>query len=359
MNKCKFCGINDLDNTGAHIFTDAIIRSALYIDGKSRRGDYEAIAEISLDKIDFDYFGASVLPEKREEILGNEQSEEDIEQTSDHPFINRQLVCRACEKLFGPVENYFVENIYAVITDSSKINSELHSKPYFEFGEFEYWVTKLMVLINVWRASASKYNDWSLSAGDEELIRSFLEIGLVFNDIREIVKKAQTHQNAVAKFDFSVLTVDQTSGKPSENLILIDHPDDPYVLFINRIIVLFSVDNFASLSISRIFGDTVSEVGLREEVNRKPQLLVKHLTNDQRLALLNAYFMRQWGEIVKHGHKTFAELFSQFTGYFPTNDHHLLLDYNIRMAIQSGAKASPNLIINVSAQTLAAIFGIE
>ncbi len=58
---CKLCGKVHSENVGSHIFTESLIRSAFNNDGKKSRGDNEIIVEISLNKIDFDYFGANVL----------------------------------------------------------------------------------------------------------------------------------------------------------------------------------------------------------------------------------------------------------------------------------------------------------
>ena len=178
-NKCKFCLDNDLEKVGAHMVTDALCRSAVYTEGQIKRGDYEAIAEISRTKIGFVYFGNSVLPEKRTELLGRNQTEEEIDNPGSNNFINRKIVCRRCEKLFGPIEKEFIDKVYDYIIDPGKRtlvggNFELDSK--------NSWICRLNTLINIWRCSAGDFQGWKLSIEKEKSIRDYLWLVLSSGD---------------------------------------------------------------------------------------------------------------------------------------------------------------------------------
>jgi len=162
---CKLCGKVHSEKVGSHIFTESLIRSAFNNKGKKSRSDSEVIGEISLNKIDFDYFGSNVLPEKRAEILGREQTDDEIEATSINAFINHDLVCRQCEISFNPIETYFMSNVY---TKLQNVSMDIAERGFYELSSFEFYVSNLMIQLNVWRASASKFNDWSLDDKTEK-----------------------------------------------------------------------------------------------------------------------------------------------------------------------------------------------
>ena len=292
--KCKLCRENDLDNTGAHIFSDALIRSGLYIDGKFKRGDYEAIAVVSRKKVGFTYFGASVLAEKRAELLGKPQTEKEIAETSEHSFINRELVCRPCERKFNPVETYFVTQVYQKILDSDKCEGGK-----FEFNEHINRVTFLMMLINIWRASASKFNDWHIKDEDEEFIRVYLNKVLISDDIDKIKDEARKFHEKVSKFKFQLLVSEQTDGKLSENLIFADHPDKPFTIYLNRLIILFSENGFSDFEIPALLQPYITKRSIEQTQNDETKLTIYQLKNDQRKELIISYFDREWKQWVK------------------------------------------------------------
>ena len=114
-NKCKLCKQNDLEDVGSHIFTESIIRTALNEDGYTKRADKELMFEISVNKVGLDFFGSAIQPDKIEEITGMPVTEELIA-GNENEIINKELVCRECEKRFNPIETAFAQDIYIHIS---------------------------------------------------------------------------------------------------------------------------------------------------------------------------------------------------------------------------------------------------
>jgi len=133
----------------------------------------ELIFEISIDKIGLDYFGSAIQPEKIEEVTGTPVTEEQIAENDDG-LINRLLVCRQCENRFNPIETAFTQLIYANIVKKSNDDLKMDTCNFVAF-ENQKWLWLQFVIINVCRASASRYDQWCLPEEHEEYLRSFID----------------------------------------------------------------------------------------------------------------------------------------------------------------------------------------
>ncbi len=347
-NKCKLCLEADLENVGSHVFTDAIIRSAVYIEGKLKRGDYEAVGSLSYKELGFSYFGASVLPEVREAILGHKQTDEEIEATSDNPFINREIVCRSCERSFVPIEQEFVKRIYNRILDSDNFSEE----GVFESSEEDYLLMYVFLLINIWRASTAKYNDWCLDPGYEELMRSYLYPVLQQPTTKDMLNKARESMDIISCFQFAVFALDQTEGLPSENAILIDYTSEPYMFLLNRLMIVFSSNCFDTIGPPASISDYVSAGDLMMLSSSHDALKVKLISQQNRLSILRHFYMGRWDDLVQHTKNILSYAYNRFTGSQLPLELYEELDRRIAEFIKQGGQASPEALINLSALIL-------
>lgn len=167
--KCKLCKVNDLEDVGSHIFTESIIRTALNEDGFTKRADKELMFEISVNKVGLDFFGSAIQPEKIQEITGKPVTEEQIA-GNENELINKKLVCRECENKFNPIETAFAQEIYSKIVKKSNSDLKKDTCNYIAF-EDKKLIALQFVIINVWRASASNYDNWKLTDDQEEYLR--------------------------------------------------------------------------------------------------------------------------------------------------------------------------------------------
>jgi len=253
---CKLCKKNALENVGSHIFTESIIRTALNQDGYTKRQDKELIYEISIDKIGLDFFGNGILPEKIEAITGKELSEEEIEQNK-NPLINRNLVCRKCEKQFGPIESEFTSKIYSKIVRKNNDELKKDTCNYISF-ENEKWLALQFVIINVWRASASNYNDWKLHAEQEEYLRQFILL-TTDDNIESIINKTIENREKIKHFNFVLNYFIQKSENLSENGVLIDTGENPYFILLNRLSLIFDFTSLNHAKLPMLVNDIIDK----------------------------------------------------------------------------------------------------
>lgn len=335
MSKCKLCLTNDLEDVGSHIFPDSLIRTAIYIDGKvqdgkAKRGDYEAIFEIGETHANLEFFGASVLPEKREDILGKPQTSEEIEKPKKNPLIDTKLVCRSCERLFNPVETEFNSKIYSKIRDKKLPIKTENSVSYVPLKKDSYILCLLLTLINVWRASASKNNLWKINVDVEESIRDFLHKSLK-KDISSTIEAAKLNLGIVNRLNFTLHFTEQTKGKSSENAIFIDDSTNPYMIVTNQLITLFSESNFDTLQPPKIISNVVSRDSIQTLIEAYPEeLRIQYLSNEERMQLLNNFYQRQASKIMKNALEMYVETSQKMLGVFPDESKQEYLKDKIR-----------------------------
>lgn len=359
---CKLCGKVHSEKVGSHIFTESLIRSAFNNKGKKSRSDSEVIGEISLNKIDFDYFGSNVLPEKRAEILGREQTDDEIEATSINAFINHDLVCRQCEISFNPIETYFMSNVY---TKLQNVSMDIAERGFYELSSFEFYVSNLMIQLNVWRASASKFNDWSLDDKTEKSLAEYIFKCTRVKDINDMVKISIANSYLIRNNRFAIAYLDQVQGDPSENSVLIDYRKSPYFFLLNKLLVVYSTNKTIGFEVPKFINWSKAE--MLKTISLYPQFSedqsknqksfnVKYIDDNGRQQIVLGFFHQQWETMVRHTHRTLKAGFQKVGNEYPSKYHHKLLDNNIHQAILSGHKASPQLLIESCALTLHQIF---
>ncbi|MBK9631944.1 MAG: hypothetical protein IPO62_12920 [Saprospiraceae bacterium] len=316
MAKCKLCLIGEITGIKSHIFTDSLIRSAIYIEGKTKRGNQEAMANISIEDIRYVYFGQDVLPEKRTELLGKIQDEIELEKTKNNPLINDRLVCNACENRFVQIESEFMQKIYSPIL-AKRI---LPKNDFFEFKGNLSLVSLGFILINVWRASASKFNDWQLPLGDEENIRNVLNncLDKTLNDSLDCFK---SNIEKLKPYTYHLSFLEQSSGSPSENIVLIDEIANPYYFHLNRMTLFLSIDSFNSISIPNHLEKIYDKVNFLKSSINFEVVKIGLISNESRFKLLKTFFGRLSNNIMEHIVKTFVYGFYNFFGFYPNEIH--------------------------------------
>ncbi|SHF77335.1 hypothetical protein SAMN05444483_102334 [Salegentibacter echinorum] len=315
---CKLCQTNKLENVGSHIFTESIIRTALNEDGFTKREDKELIYEISTENIGLDYFGNGVLPEKLQQILGREASEDEIKKNK-NPFINRDLVCRDCEKKFGPIETSFAQDIYAKIIKKKDEELESDSCNYVSFANQKTLGLQFSI-INIWRASASKYDNWSLKEDDEEYLRKFI-LKTADLDIQSIIKKTQENLEEIERFDFALNYFISSGNQLSDNGVLIDNSAEPFFILLNRLSIIFDFKILDSKKMPDLTKGTIeSNIGCIISSNLDDELRIGINTDEERKKLFNKIALIQLEQIRQKFTDTFFQLHRAFFGFFPSQE---------------------------------------
>jgi len=327
---CKLCQTNKLENVGSHIFTESIIRTALNEEGFTKREDKELIYEISTEKIGLDYFGNGVLPEKLQEILGKKVSEKDIDKNK-NPFINRELVCRSCEKKFGPIETSFVQNIYAKILKKKDDELESDSCNYVSFANQKLLGIQFAI-INIWRASASNYDNWKLEDEDEIYLRQFI-LKTAASDIQTIIENTLENIKEIERFDFALNYFISSGEQLSDNGVLIDNSEDPYFILLNRLSIIFNFKKLDSNNMPDLTKGTIdSNIGCIISSNLDKELRIGINSDEERKKLFNKIALKQLDQIRERITDTFFQIHKTLFGFLPSQEainyfNQMLIEY--------------------------------
>ena len=344
MDKCKLCKVNDLSGIKSHIFTESLIRSALNLDGKPKRGGNEAVAQLSLKNIGYSYFGENVLPERREELLGFLQGENEILETSKNEFINDKLLCSYCEKRFGIIESEFISQIY------SKLISANPNIGYSNYHTEQANLIILFFLINIWRASTSKFNKWSLSPIEAENIRILLD-NSIDDEYGKVIQKFQKNKSYICNLSYVICFLEHLDQPFTENIIAIDLIENPHYFHLNRMIILFTFES-NQLDLPEYLINSVHINDFEGNICEIDNINIKNLSNGERGKLVKSYLNRFSEKLFKHTAETFRDGFVNFFGYYPTNQHYNLLDSEIRNYLISGGALNIKAMMECMARTM-------
>ena len=128
MGKCKLCKVNDLDNTGAHVITESLVRPTISEEGSKGR-DNEILYSLSGRNFGKRFIGRKISEEKVLELQGGALTEQQLVENS-NPILDYNLVCISCENKFNPIETFFMQDTKSKIENCENNQLVLNSKHY-------------------------------------------------------------------------------------------------------------------------------------------------------------------------------------------------------------------------------------
>lgn len=332
---CNLCGISHSERVGSHIFTESLIRANFNADCSTKRSDKELIFSLSSKKIGLEHVGRGVLPEQLE---NNPFVNSENIIITDNPYINFDLVCRACEKRFNHIETYFISKIYNELIDK---NSSYSFK-----SIDEKIITDLFFLINIWRAAVSDFENLNISPSAKDSLGEYINIVLSkSNDIQESIANYKSKSQTIIKFLPYFLEMKKDED-PSTNAIFADTTLNPVILLLSRFLIICSED----LSSLKDFPTNIpiSKNRFVEDVNSDLKI-ISSFSNDERRATFLSYSLRAWQESVDKAHETLNKMMFEKFNYSTTVQDHENLQLCIQETIQNGDKISHEILINCAA----------
>ncbi len=258
MDKCSLCLTRDANQTGSHIFTYALIKTAINQAGHLKR-DKEVTFKIGSYDLGETFFGRGIQPEKIVEVLGRDLTEEEIEQNKNF-FTVDNLVCDRCERRFTIAENYFLDKIYKNLCES-KLDSSLDSKNNRKISiSEEINIIRLFIYIQIWRASAARFNEFKLKPKIEEKLRRIIDNCLVNEDLNETIKKSHIISGEIRSFPLIITFVetevlDENKKELTGNLVSVTPSKIPNFFILNNIYIQFYAnESHIKSSIDNLFG---------------------------------------------------------------------------------------------------------
>lgn len=269
--KCKLCEVNNLDNTGAHYITESIARSAVSEDNTAGR-DNEIMYSLSIATLGKNFIGRKINEEKIREIKGQEMTDKELAE-NENMMIDYELVCRACENKFNPIETYFISYI---LRKQIEVNTEGIET---ELNKFDYKVTLLFVIINIWRTSASIKTHFKIKGEYEEELRILID-KISDKSIDKIIESLDFENGILNKIRLASYYLNQDNGKKSENQISITSDSNPITLILNQIVFLVFFDLNEKFKRTALIADFTSKNKMIELTKSQPNSLKIRYVSD-------------------------------------------------------------------------------
>lgn len=223
---CKLCKSREADKTNTHCLTDGIIRSALNFDGgsSSKRDRNKGLYyDFSTDSPFIGFgFQQSTPIEKVLKELGREPTDEEIEAAKKIPYAVDYCFCSKCEAHFGVIEDRFMSLVVIPRFRSADLSNVT------EILLPEAALTNLFFYLQLWR-SAVCLDGFSLPGEVAERLRLII---LGYDSMLD---------EEIRQFPLSVTYMETSGGnfKYTENLVGFTSGKNPYLLFMNDLIVQF------------------------------------------------------------------------------------------------------------------------
>lgn len=321
MNNCLLCKQKSADQTGSHILTYSLIKSAINQVGKNERGKELTFGISSKDFLSL-YFGERVLPEKLEETLKRDVTDEDIEK-NENPFTIDNIVCTECEKRFTTIENCFLNKVQNKLNDGTIAVQE--NKKYAKhviLDEELSLVTRLNFYIQIWRASVSNYEEFRLDLNTEEKLRKIIDSTLTL-DIQTTIDNCIKFKLQINQFPFilthTTTAPDESGLKKTENVVYIEQYKEPHFFILNDFYVQFYCNEKHINRGEKSFFKLNDLLKSRKATNLKESRLVINLLDDsERRTVLNTLYRFTATVVAKNYVKDFTNKYIMTYGTVPS-----------------------------------------
>lgn len=240
MENCKLCLKREANKKGSHVIPHFLIKSMVNEGEDKKARDKEVSFRIGTAFTDF-HFGRNVLPEKIQEVLGRELSEEEISTNENH-FVVDYFLCSTCEDRFGLIETYYSEK-----SRSFKVHGRIKTNYVDSRISLLFWYSIL------WRISVTKILGVKLKPGEEKGIRNLLNTCLGESK-NELVEKIGKFENLIKRFGYIILNLEEVHLEKGGTYVTI-HPFHrrPYCVIINDYVVFFYLKSSHFKSVEQSF----------------------------------------------------------------------------------------------------------
>lgn len=159
MISCPLCRNSDADDTGSHVVPHFMLKR-IFNEEFAKGRDKEI--EFRLTSFDVEtHFGRSILPEKKEEIMGELTVDEIAKKTYSKLVVDNQW-CKTCENKFARLESEYAPTL-------KKFDFNIYQTPTNGFGALIFWLTIF------WRASVTGRMGFRLSDHEQEMLRAIID----------------------------------------------------------------------------------------------------------------------------------------------------------------------------------------
>lgn len=296
MDECKLCRSRLANQTGSHIFTYSLIKSAINEVGETARGK-ELTFGISTGDFFSLYFGQKMQPEDIEEVLGREIADEDIEENK-NPFTKDNIFCTHCEKRFTIAEDFFFNKVQIPLNVEDYNAQE--SKKYGSFIKFDFessLLIRLYFYIQLWRASVALYQDFILDTPTEEKLRKIIDSCLT-NNLSTTLSNCIEKKERLTQFPLIITHAETIHDKNNkikltENVVYVDPSNKPYFLILNDFFAQFYSQKKHLHGSKKFFFGLTDALSEKVAINIDEEFIVFNLLSDlNRLNIIKTLYQK-------------------------------------------------------------------
>lgn len=324
---CKLCKKKAASSIASHVFSHFFIKSMLNPLDENKRG-YGSSYSISSTKFLNVFFERKFNPEKITEALGREIMDNEIEALVDH-YAVKFILCKDCEDRFERIETYFNDIVFKQVFENkyklTKINNNqiIHS-----LENVNNNIIRLFIISLIWRASITKFDNFTLGHRDQEQIRILLDKSLDL-DLKEIEVKSRIYEKEIRSYPMMLFSTRFFSDTTS-NLVHIEKSNSTYFFKINEYIILFGTKQNQIRSNTNYLYGLSKIIHYNESINiDENTITVTEIPGSDFHSIKEEIFSKLGEEFIIQLVKIFTTLYEKFHGMRVTEEivKEFLLDF--------------------------------
>lgn len=235
MKQCSVCQNKDADDTGSHVVPHFLLKR-IFNEEFAKGRDKEI--EFRLSPFDVEtHFGRSILPEKKDEIMGEISEEERAEITFSRLVVDNEW-CKSCESKFATLENNYSSTL-------KKTGSGIYQSIESGLGPMMFWLSIF------WRASATGRLGFTMNPVEQEILRTLLSEYNIDGDDNGY---AQTKLPVLGEIGYKVIR-SADYGKIGSTFSFLAHLRRPYSMIVDDFVVFLYMKKRHLASREQIFFD--------------------------------------------------------------------------------------------------------
>lgn len=306
MILCTLCKEKEANQTGSHIFSRFLIKSAINIDEKKLRGK-EAVFRIGSQKFTKAYIGSRITDEDVNKLFGRPVDELNLEK--ENPHTKSYFLCSTCEKRFKICEDYFSENFYSKYK-TEKLLVDKHNKfDTLQLNNISPSLIRLFIYSLAWRASVVNYENFKLKNKEEEILRTILNENL----------DRDKNSIQVSELPLFVSLFELDIEHPTKNFIFL-HPEskNPYFFVVNELSFCLFFNKQKKYKSNHFLKNIGYDHITNELINwNKDNLIVGFLKNQDRKNLEQGFFKIYVNRKMKQYSMYFKKNHNRLFGFYP------------------------------------------
>lgn len=271
---CHYCGEEKEYKKNTHYLTDSIIKRCLNQDGLKTREKglyFDMSSNVPFSTLEFQ---RNAKPERIQEILGREATEEEIEKSKNTiAYSSDNAFCSDCETKFSKIEQDFLNNIVA-----------------FKKGEYKDSIAiRKFFYLQLWRTAICDKN-FIIPDKTKEYLKECLQNNCTTEEIN--------------KLPLAITYLETPDSEYTENIVGICTNNNPYIIIMNDFIIQM-YDSVDDIQYDNLFGINLNNTYQSFINYNETEFKIQNVDNRIRKQFLEKYWKYQndkWNNLLTQFH---------------------------------------------------------